>query len=75
MMKKETILGTIPELFSIRGHDYSRFLVQGGAERMMKHSLEQVNATLNASIRKAVAHDVKRVANHGSTREAEEAVK
>jgi hypothetical protein len=49
---KKNILGAIPELFSIRGHDYSRYVVQGGAEKMMETAWEKVGTSLTASMAK-----------------------
>jgi len=47
---KKNILGVVPELFSIRGHDYSRYLVQGGAEQMMRDTWEKVGSNLAGSM-------------------------
>lgn len=47
---KKTILGTIPDMFSIGGNDYSRFLNQGGAEQMMRDVWSGVGRRLNGAM-------------------------
>lgn len=58
---KKTAWTTIPDILTIRGNDYSRFLVQGGAEKMMSDTWAQVGKKLNAAI-----HTVGRE-SHGRT--------
>jgi len=49
---KKSIFGVIPELFSISGHDYSRFLSQKGAAMMMEEAWRGVGSNLSQSMKK-----------------------
>lgn len=47
---KTKVLATIPEIFSLRGNDYSSFVVKGGAEEMMRNNWTGVGRSLNGAI-------------------------
>ena len=47
---KTKVIATIPGIFSLRGNDYSSFVVKGGAEEMMRNNWEGVGRRLNGAI-------------------------
>lgn len=47
---KTKVLVTIPEIFSLRGNDYSSFVVKGGAEEMMRNNWNGVGRSLTGAI-------------------------
>jgi len=49
---KINALAKISEIFSLRGNDYSSFVVKGGAEEMMRNNWEGVGRRLNGAITK-----------------------
>ena len=54
-MKK--LIRSIPEVFSITGNDYSKFLVRGGAEQMMTDAWKGIGMRMSRAIVK-VGQDV-----------------
>ncbi len=52
---KTRVLKAIPEVFSLRGNDYSRFVVKGGAARMMCDTWAGVGAHMNQAVTKVGA--------------------
>lgn len=49
---KTRVLKAIPEVFSLRGNDYGRFVVKGGAAQMMRDSWAGVGVHMNQAITK-----------------------
>ncbi len=49
---KNRVITSIPEIFSLRGNDYSTFVVKGGAEEMMRKNWSGVGSRLNGAIAK-----------------------
>jgi hypothetical protein len=47
---KKRVIAAIPEIFSLRGSDYSTFVVKGGAEEMMRNNWNGVGRHLNGAI-------------------------
>jgi hypothetical protein len=47
---KTKVIAAIPEIFSLRGNDYSSFVVQGGAEEMMRKNWEGIGRNLSGAI-------------------------
>lgn len=47
---KTRVLRAIPEVFSLRGNDYGRFVVQGGAAQMMRDTWAGVGVHMNQAI-------------------------
>lgn len=48
---KKRVIPTIPEVFSLRGNDYSQFVVRGGASGMIR----QTWSTMGNRLRNAAA--------------------
>lgn len=49
---KKRIITTIPEVFSLRGNDYSVYVVKGGAEEMMRNNWSGVGRRLSNAVTK-----------------------
>jgi hypothetical protein len=49
------VLKAIPEVFSLRGNDYGRFVAKGGAAQMMRDSWEGVGAHMTQAVTKVGA--------------------
>lgn len=47
---KIKVLKAIPEVFSLRGNDYGRFVVKGGAGQMMRDNWAGVGARMTEAI-------------------------
>ncbi|GAB5604152.1 hypothetical protein [Sideroxyarcus sp. TK5] len=47
---KTRVITSIPEIFSLRGNDYSSFVVKGGAEEMMRKNWSGVGHRLSGAI-------------------------
>jgi hypothetical protein len=56
---KKKIISAIPEVFSLRGNDYSSFVVKGGADTIMRNNWKGVGKRLNNAITK-VGQDVQK---------------
>lgn len=52
---KLKVLRAIPEVFSLRGNDYSSFVVKGGAEQMMRDAWVGVGQRMLSSMSKVDA--------------------
>lgn len=52
---KMRVLNSIPEVFSLRGNDYGRFVVKGGAAQMMRDSWAGVGAHMTQAVTKVGA--------------------
>jgi hypothetical protein len=55
---KTRVLKAIPEVFSLRGNDYGRFVVKGGAAQMMRDSWAGVGAHMSQAVAKVGAQVV-----------------
>lgn len=56
---KKKVIPTIPVVFSLRGNDYSKFVVQGGAEEIMRDNWIRVGRRLNNAVAK-IGQDVQK---------------
>ena len=50
-MKKKLIV-TIPEIFSLRGNDYSHFVIKGGAAELLHNNWADVGVRMNNAVAK-----------------------
>ena len=56
---KKKVIAAIPEVFSLRGNDYSHFVVKGGATEMLRNNWIGVGVRMNNAITK-VGRDVQK---------------
>lgn len=72
---KMKVLKAIPEVFSLRGNDYGRFVVKGGAGQMMRDTWAGVGAHMNEAITKVggqvLQQKNKKAQPHVRTKEAD----
>lgn len=66
------LMVAIPEVFSLRGNDYSKYLVMGGAAEMMDNAWRGIGMRLQGSISKVAieihtAQTTNRLVVHGKT--------
>lgn len=67
------VLTALPKVFSLRGNDYGRFVVKGGAAQMMRDNWAGVGAHMNGAIAAVggqVQQEIKKARPHGDTKEA-----
>lgn len=51
-MTMSRLLEALPEVFSLRGDDYSRFVVRGGAAQMMRDTWAGVGSHMHGAVAK-----------------------
>ena len=61
-MKTKHLLPAIPQVFSLRGNDYSSFVVHGGASAMMRDTWIAIGQRLNKAANKVGPNGQKKAA-------------
>ena len=59
LIVRKKVLVTIPEIFSLRGNDYSHFVIKGGAAELLRNNWTGVGVRMNNAVAK-VGQDVQK---------------